>query len=241
MAEHDLIYCGYKADRIYRVIGISNTLRDGIYLSTDAHATDPRGVTMDASGNLIWSDDDYGSEKAWKEVGYSMGANNPIDLHGTDSGPRDCKWYNGNLYNVDDGTNRANKYSGFSSTILDYTVLPAGNSSPTGMTMDDSGNLMTGDVNFGKCFRYTGFSNTLDTFFVHTDGDPSGLDWYDGNLYTVDVYGNTLYKHSGFSATIIDSHATVCEDPAGLHYEIAGAAGTSIPVVMHHLRQMGIS
>ena len=235
MAAGDIIYAGTKSDVIYRMTGFTSSLRDSIDVS--GYATDPWGVTMDADLNLIWTDDDYGTEKAWKEDGFSVGADDSIAMDGTNTSPCDCKWYDGNLYNADNVTDRVNKYTGFTSTVSSYVDL-AGRD-PVGMTIDDSGNLIIGDITSGYVYRYSGFTNTLDTSFQHADQDPSGLDWYDGNLYSVDVYGDTAYKHNGFSAATTSSFATTAADPAGMHYELSGgAAGLSMPVAMRYYRNM---
>ena len=93
-------------------------------------------------------------------------------------------------------------------------------SSTWGVTVDSSGNLISGDfdTNPGTIYIHSGISSTITTSFSSPDGSPKGItvDPNTGNLISIGDTTDKIYVHDGISSTTTNNFSTPSSNPLGL-------------------------
>ncbi|MFI3173270.1 MAG: hypothetical protein R3Y58_13015 [Eubacteriales bacterium] len=81
---------------------------------------------------------------------------------------------------------------------------------PSGLALDDQGNLYIADTGNGAIRKID--ANGLVTTYVDGLNGPKGLCWYDGSLYATDIETNEILMITSGVTTVIAGSATQIED-----------------------------
>lgn len=200
--EEDLLSSDGTKDSIY----VHDNITDTITTSFSTPFADPRGICIEAGGNLIIvssnTDSVYIMDGITSTVStsFSSPSSSPAGI---------CIDGSNNLISVDRTNDSIYIHSGITDTIT--TSFSSPDSSPWGVWVNTNGDLLTSGQSDDSIFIHVGITSTISTSFSSPGETPAGICiTYDGNLVSCDNQVRlSFYIHDGVTSTITTSFSRI--------------------------------
>jgi sugar lactone lactonase YvrE len=177
-----------------------------------------RGVTVDGSGNVFFSDTDNGAIKEWHastqtvSTLVSSGLNLPFGVAVDGSG---------NVFIADTDNGAIKEWNAATGTVT--TLVASGLNGPQGVAVDGSGNVFIADTFNNALEEWHASTQTVSTLVSSERGRPAGVAVDgSGNVFFSDIFSNALEEWHASTQTVSTLVASGLNGPAGVAVDGSG-------------------